>query len=499
LWLRHLQIKPRLRREGGTTLAVSGELGSTASIELYVHDDRDEVRLKVPPLLAGNAVLAQSAAHAQDEIDPDASPSDEFVVFVARDVDGNDYLRGMRRSLVPPPLDDWIRQDRTGGCGNLGGVALDERQAHVWQTLMRHRNVLLYGPPGTGKTHLMMGIKGAFEDGVAQLALDTAAVEEPFVAAPAESSLPDKRLAKFTTFHQSLSYESFVVGLRPDPAQHGSGLAFKAQNGLFLELAGHALERDSASLLLVDELNRGNVADIFGELITLLEPDKRLGPSGCVTTSTIAVSLPTQPEAPIEQQFRMPSEFYLLASMNSLDRSVAPLDSALRRRFRHVNLRPNMDVARSVLLGGAAEATQLADPAAPTDLEAKTIAIKALTRLNEQLQRNWGPEFLLGHAYILNVTDADSLIEVFDESVLPQVAETYRDQPTALGEILSAGEADALAAGPVPDDPAEFGGGTGVLDVKPLVEASKTDRASVMRGLYRLAYGAEWAAPGPSL
>src|SRR5262249_23713357 len=118
--------------------------------------------------------------------------------------------------------------------------------------------------------------------------------------------------------------------------------------GVLLELAEFARVPSHCSLLLIDEINRGNVSRVFGEFITLMEQSKRLAPSGQATADTVGVRLPyLSPAAelfveglpsPVPQPFTMPFDVYTLASMNSVDKSVAPLDSALRRRFHIFNL-----------------------------------------------------------------------------------------------------------------------------------------------------------------
>src|SRR5207247_9261393 len=125
--------------------------------------------------------------------------------------------------------------------------------------------------------------------------------------------------------------------------------------GLLLQLAAFARQPGCAALLAIDEINRGNVSRIFGEFITLLEPDKRLLKDGNVGERTVQVTLPYlrpgQPvlldlggkEVPIVREFTLPRSLYTLASMNSVDKSVAPLDTALRRRFHVIELPADED------------------------------------------------------------------------------------------------------------------------------------------------------------
>jgi MoxR-like ATPase len=345
LWKETLNVSVAPEDQGGTSIHIEAEPGAAPSFDLsaYYHQGRSEVRIKVPPILVAGSNVALRAQSSSAAIDPDGSLTDHYVVLLIKTLDGKVHLRSYLRSSLPEPVSGWLQPGSPSASGRrLGG--LDDQAQQVWETLLRRHTVLLYGPPGTGKTRLMLQIRGAFEHGPAAIAFDPSDLANPLKPTRLSDSLPRNRKGLFTTFHQSLTYETFVVGLRPivpsaDADGSAAPLHFGPKDGIFLNLAAHSLKDESCSLLLIDELNRGNVADIFGELITLLESDKRLGKDGRPTPLTISVTLPLQPESPeLKQSFQMPYHFYLLASMNSLDRSVAPLDSALRRRFRLVRL-----------------------------------------------------------------------------------------------------------------------------------------------------------------
>src|SRR4051812_3296675 len=165
-------------------------------------------------------------------------------------------------------------------------------------------------------------MQGGDEEG---LFIDTASEDEPIVLAK-----DTKIKVGWVTFHQSYSYEEFIVGLRPDPA--GTKLlSLDPSPGLLLELAEWARVPDQAALLVIDEINRGNVSRIFGEFITLIEVDKRLADDGNKTDQTVEINLPyIKPETdvrvdvggtemPVDNPFTMPRRLYTLASMNSVD------------------------------------------------------------------------------------------------------------------------------------------------------------------------------------
>lgn len=154
---------------------------------------------------------------------------------------------------------------------------------------------------------------------------------------------------KFITFHQSYSYEEFVEGIKPsiNNDEDNATISYEYNRGIFKEICQQAnSDPENNYLLIIDEINRGNISKIFGELITLIESDKRVISNGeriFENTKTqneeLVVTLPYT-----KSKFGVPNNLYILGTMNTSDRSIASIDIALRRRFKFVEMMPKREL-----------------------------------------------------------------------------------------------------------------------------------------------------------
>ena len=314
----------------------------------------------------------------------------------------------------------------------------------VLAMLEEHTNVLLYGPPGTGKSHLMKQVENLFkkthrgEAGASAVFIDTEKERE----AIGEQPMPGSH-SRWVTFHQGYSYEDFVIGLRPVPAggnQSGSSLSLEPKAGALLELAAYAAS--SRGLMVIDEINRGNTSRIFGEFITLMEADKRLGNDGEAVETTVTVTLPYLSQSQtmklsdgieIGREFQMPRRIYTLASMNSVDKSTSPIDAAIRRRFYLCQLRPT-DSDWEAAAGASGALNPVAD-----------VAVEVMKKINRGIGLYLGPDYMLGQYYLpsrpklgeMAEEDArERFVGVWRHKILPQLVEFFHARPGICMSIL---------------------------------------------------------------
>ena len=217
---------------------------------------------------------------------------------------------------------------------------------------------------------------------------------------------------KFITFHQSYSYEEFVEGIKPkiDVNDDSSTISYEYNRGIFKEICQQAnSDPDNKYLLIIDEINRGNISKIFGELITLIETNKRVRPNKernfentKVDKEQLLVTLPYT-----KSKFGVPSNLYILGTMNTSDRSIASIDIALRRRFKFIEMMPKPELV------------------ADFGCNFKNIFEKLNTKIKILLDR----DHQIGHSYFINTkyenADIKTLKEIWFSEIIPLLNEYF--------------------------------------------------------------------------
>jgi 5-methylcytosine-specific restriction protein B len=388
--------------------------------------------------------------------------------------------------------------------------------ADVVAALSTSKNVLLYGPPGTGKTWLVSQVVAYVRQKSAaggQPTLIMGAVEDQFgTAAGADTDLlPDAMDVEWVTFHQSYSYEEFILGRRPVPTD--GALKLEPYFGLLMTIAVRVKSAGApdACLLIIDELNRANTGQVFGEFITLLDPEYRETVRGEENPNALNIALPglayeNGTSEPIKmlrgggsfqlpEDWTFPEQVYVLATMNSVDKAALPLDSALTRRFHRIEMRPDPALLAEHLgtnLGEVAAHIQaVREGALPIDdLSAEDVAVLILDRLNNAISADMGDDFELGHSLLWRVGSVPiaarwtALFEAWDRSVFPQLAERYAGRIEPLKELLKVAPASATAN--AFHERLAIGGASpteGTLVVQPLSRLPEDQARAVLRNL----------------
>ena len=219
----------------------------------------------------------------------------------------------------------------------------------------------------------------------------------------------------FTTFHQSYGYEEFIEGIKPllEYNEVSKDLKYCLADGLFKKFCNDAQKTLAKvpHVFIIDEINRGNISKIFGELITLIEDKKRLGEAEEMTAK-----LPYSGD-----DFGVPNNVYILGTMNTADRSIALMDTALRRRFSFVEMMPESSVLMNI-----------------PEIEGINI-IKMLDTINERIELLYDREHTIGHAYFTCLKDEptiEKLGNVFKNSIVPLLQEYFYEDYSKIQLIL---------------------------------------------------------------
>jgi 5-methylcytosine-specific restriction protein B len=217
----------------------------------------------------------------------------------------------------------------------------------------------------------------------------------------------DKEIQRyvFTTFHQSYSYEDFIEGIKPimiDGELDGN-VAYHIEDGVFKQLCKKAaLDPENRYAIFIDEINRGNISSIFGELITLIEQDKRKG-----ATNAMSALLPYS-----KNQFSVPQNVDIYGTMNTADRSVEALDTALRRRFSFEEMLPKPELLKDKGENGSGKVGEI-------------VLEDLLITINERIEALVDRDHTIGHAFFMEVDSLDSLRNVFANKVIPLLQEYF--------------------------------------------------------------------------
>ncbi len=269
----------------------------------------------------------------------------------------------------------------------------EEQFKQIVSLLGRKKNIILQGPPGVGKTFIARKLAYALMGQINEAQI------------------------KMVQFHQSYSYEDFIQGLRP--GRNG----FELRNGIFYSFCQQAhAHPEKPYFLIIDEINRGNLSKIFGELMMLIETDKR--------KKRFAVKLTYAEED--DAEFFVPPNLYLIGTMNTADRSLAIVDYALRRRFAFIELEPMFDEPFRSFLNQKGISGELVNH-----------IIQSIIKVNHAIHTdpNLGHGFQIGHSYFCSFNgDGDEsawLGEVLRFEIKPLLEEIWFDNPDKVKEMLS--------------------------------------------------------------
>lgn len=309
----------------------------------------------------------------------------------------------------------WIVRNFTLILDILYSVPLDEKGiAAVISDMFREKgvekmgkNIILYGPPGTGKTYNTVNYALSI---IYNLPVEAVMKKDYGAMLERYNELKQNfNQIEFTTFHQSMGYEEFIEGIKPvfletmnerGERTRKKEMVYVVDKGIFREFCANAAEHpDDNYVFIIDEINRGNISKIFGELITVIEPSKRLGQPEAVKVK-LAYS---------QEPFGVPDNVFIVGTMNTADRSIALLDTAIRRRFDFIEMMPVPELFKDLYV----EDVNICD---------------LLTIINKRIEILCDREHMIGHAYFMPLRSnptIEALGKIFKNAIVPLLQEYF--------------------------------------------------------------------------
>jgi len=324
-------------------------------------------------------------------------PEKEGLRTTVHEIKKDTNLIGIEKKLFAPVIPKLPKTDIrfTGITGRIQSI------------LDRKRQVIIYGPPGTGKTY--------WAEKTAQDLASYARFHKAFEELTNEEKLAilgkgseSQGLVRICTFHPAYGYEDFLEGYRPKTIK--DQMVFALKDGIMKKLCLDAIGNPNYKFyLIIDEINRGDIPRIFGELLTVIEKDKR-GKNILLSVSG--------------EQFYVPDNLYVIGTMNTADRSIALLDTALRRRFGFIELMPDVDVLGNTVLESI--------PLGPW-----------LSALNSKICEHIGRDarnLQVGHSYLLEngqpITSFSKFARVIQDDIIPLIEEYCYEDYDTMNKIL---------------------------------------------------------------
>ncbi|MDL0131413.1 AAA family ATPase [Halobacterium salinarum] len=358
-------------------------------------------------------------------VDWEYTLSDEHAISLdtIREVLGNEKIGHVKTVQEPSNQDGAAELRELVRRQYIDSYAATPGSKHSYEAIRRQleakKQLVFHGPPGTGKTYTARRFANWYR----------ATVDETAVGA---------EQVRTVTFHPSFAYEDFLEGFTASVEGEGQ-VAYDYKKGAFASIVADATAAYEATpkgkdappfFLIIDEINRGNLAQIFGETITLLEADKRMDQPNEVTAQLAHSGEP----------FTIPPNLYLIGTMNTADESIALIDTALRRRFRFLAFPPQLETVTESdpVLRDAASLEAVIDGGGDARNQLLAASILGVEALNAEIidVRQLGKGKQLGHTYLFDCPDVQAIVDTWQYEIMPQLEEYYFGQFDALQRDL---------------------------------------------------------------